>query len=915
MIGVAWAQLRRRWGRAVVMGVALGLASGGFVLLTSQAEASRLNTVGTVQAHALTAYDILVRPRGSRADAEVRDGLVAPGFLSGIHGGITLAQWHAIQQVPGVTVAAPVAVLGYAMPVVRYPVDASPIVPRQGQAVVREDVTWTTDSGLTAVKASPQFVYATSNPLGLAPARRGESVTNFFVEQDGPTSYPVCGADYDYHKGLVTQASSSLDCFSRQGGGSALSESWPQGLVGFQLAFRLPYVVAAVDPASEDALDRLSGAVVRGDGLAGASLDYPLSKTGVGVPVLASTRVPVGLSAQARLSVVDSAAIATVRKGVTGSALAGFSSTPTTVGVSITAQEAYEQLLTQFQAPPSVCGACQIDNGLPGNVLQLEQAGAVHLDPSGSRVQLSSVKIDDAWPKWIGQVSAPGGSEDTQARAVTASVKNATSDAGDPHATPLVLRGVYDESKLAGLSELTAQLLGGYSTLPTVGADARSRSALHDQPLAPSGNLGGLVQAPPSMITTLDALPQLTGHPWDPTNGLAPLSAIRVKVADVQGVDETSRERVRLVADRISQATGLDLDVTVGSSTTQRTLTLPAGNYGRPQLALTQPWLKKGVGVAIITAVDRKSITLFVLVLLVSALTVANCITASVRARRRELAMLAALGWRRRDLFRLILTETGLVASAAGLLAAAGSLPLAAAGGLPVDLVRAALAIPICLLVATAAGLAPAARAARSTPITALQPNVTMTRRARGPVWSIRALAKTNLSRARARTVLAAAGVGLAVSVCTALLGIVQAFQGAIVGTALGDTVALQARGADYAAGAATLLLALVGVAAVLYLNIRERGPELATLLAVGWRQRDLARLVTHEGTRIGVYGALPGALLGIATLTALTHQLPPLLLLDGAAVALVSCLACTLAASTTTALIRRLPTTTLLTE
>lgn len=102
---------------------------------------------------------------------------------------------------------APVAVLGYAMPVVRYPVDASPIVPRQGQTVVREDVTWSTDSGLTAVKASPQFVYATSNPLGLAPARRGESVTNFFVEQDGPTSYPVCGADYDSpgarHSGFV----------------------------------------------------------------------------------------------------------------------------------------------------------------------------------------------------------------------------------------------------------------------------------------------------------------------------------------------------------------------------------------------------------------------------------------------------------------------------------------------------------------------------------------------------------------------------------------------------------------------------------------------------------------------------------------------------------------------------------------
>lgn len=90
-------------------------------------------------------------------------------------------------------------------------------------------------------------------------------------------------------------------------------------------------------------------------------------------------------------------------------------------------------------------------------------------------------------------------------------------------------------------------------------------------------------------------------------------------------VDDLSRERVRLAADRISQATGLDLDVTVGASTTQRTLTLPAGNFGRPELALSQPWLKKGVGVAI--------------VLLVCALTVANCVTASVRARQRELVV------------------------------------------------------------------------------------------------------------------------------------------------------------------------------------------------------------------------------------------------------------------------------------
>ncbi len=913
MLGVAWAQLRRRWGRALVSGLALLIASAGFVLLTSQAEATRLETVGTVQAHALSTYDILVRPPGTRTSTEVGEGLVAPGFLSSIHGGITLAQWHAIAQVPGVSVAAPVALLGYALPVVRVPVDVSSLAPKQGQVVVRNDVTWSTDSGLTTVKAYPQFVYLTSNPFGIAAFRPKENPTHAFVEHDGAHNYPISGAYSLPSPTLVTETEQFLDVFSPKTDRSLINASWPTGLVGFQVEFRLPYVVAAVDPASEDALDGLGGAVVSGASLKGASLDYPPSMTGQGVPVLASTRVPVGLSMQAQVSVVDPAAVATVRTGATADQLTPFPVVATPVTVSLTAQQAYEQLLHQFKDPPQLCARCHIDNGLPGNMVQLEQAGPVQLDPNGTQITLTPADPQRAWPVWPGYVPGPAGNEDVQVRPVVASRLNPHQEGGDPRSVPLVLRGVYDESKLTGLSDLTAQLLGGYTTLPTVGGDDRSTALLHGQGLAPSGNLGGLVQAPPSMITTLDALPQLTGGKWEPTNGTAPLSAVRVKVDGITGIDDVSRERVRLVADRISQATGLALDVTVGASTTQRTLTLPAGNYGRPELVLSQPWLKKGVGVAIVTAVDRKSLALFVMVLLVSALTVANGVTASVRARRRELAMLAGLGWRRRDLFRLIFLETGLVAAAAGLVASGASLAAATTAGWDVQPWRAALAVPICLAVALTAAILPARTAARATPITALQPAVTFSGRTRLQVWSTGALARANLSRSRSRTVLAAAGVGLAVAVCTALVGVAQAFQGAVVGTALGDAVAIQTRTADYAAGAATFLLALVGVAAVLYLNIRERGPELATLLAVGWRRRDLAYLITREGTLIGVYGAIPGALLGVTALTAVTGQLPPLLAAAGAAATVVTTVACALAAYLTTILVRRLPVTTLL--
>lgn len=893
-------------------GLALLIASTGFVLLTSQAEASRLETVGTVQAHALSTYDILVRPPGARTSAEVSDGLVAPGFLSGIHGGITMEQWHAIQRVPGVSVAAPIALLGYALPVVRVPVDVSSLAPGQGQVVVRNDVTWSTDSGLTTVKAYPRFVYLTSNPFEPAVQLRGD-LTHYFVEHDGPTTYPVGGVADLPIGNFPTSTYQFLDVFSPKTDRSLIDASWPAGFVGFQVEFRLPYVVAAVDPASEDALDGLSGAVVSGASLAGASLDYPPSMTSQGVPVLASTQVPVGLSMQAQVSVVDPAAVATIRTGATADKLTHFPATPTPITVSMSAQQAYEQLLQQFKDPPQLCARCHTDNRLPGNVLQLQQPGPLRLDPSEAQVRLSPVKVDQSWPAWVGQEGAPAGSEDTQARTLTPTRLNPYQDGGDPRAVPLVLRGVYDESRLTGLSDLTAQLLGGYTTLPTVGADTRSTSLLHDQPLAPSGNLGGMVQAPPSMITSLAALPQLTGGRWEPTTDAAPLSAVRVKVAGVTGIDDVSRERVRLAADRISKATGLALDVTVGASTTQRTVTLPAGKYGRPELVLSQPWLKKGVGVAIVTAVDRKSLALFLMVLLVSALTVANGVTASVRARRRELAMLAGLGWRRRDLFRLIFLETGLVAVTAGVVAAGMSLAVAAAGGLSIQPWRAALAVPTCLVVALTAAAIPARSAARATPITALQPAVTLTRRTRLQVWTTGALARANLSRARSRTLLAAAGVGLAVAVCTALIGVAQTFQGAVVGSALGDAVAIQTRTADYAAGAATFLLALVGVAAVLYLNIRERGPELATLLAVGWRRRDIARLITREGTLIGLLGAVPGAALGVATLAALTGQLPPLLAAAGAGSAVVTIAACALAAYVTTILVRRLPLTTLL--
>ena len=111
---------RWRGGRSLLAGnlvtifVTLLLASGAYGVLTSTTETARLAVRGTVDESAVAAgYDILVRPKGSRSAAEDSSGLVQPGFLSAVEGGISLEQWRTVQDQPGVKVAAPVAVVGW----------------------------------------------------------------------------------------------------------------------------------------------------------------------------------------------------------------------------------------------------------------------------------------------------------------------------------------------------------------------------------------------------------------------------------------------------------------------------------------------------------------------------------------------------------------------------------------------------------------------------------------------------------------------------------------------------------------------------------------------------------------------------------------------------------------------------------
>jgi ABC-type antimicrobial peptide transport system permease subunit len=320
---------------------------------------------------------------------------------------------------------------------------------------------------------------------------------------------------------------------------------------------------------------------------------------------------------------------------------------------------------------------------------------------------------------------------------------------------------------------------------------------------------------------------------------------------------------VRAVATEIHERTGLDVDITAGSSPRKLLVELPAGKFGRPELLLEEGWSKKGVSVSFLDALDRKRLGFLSLILVTCTFFLANGAFASVRGRRTEIGTLLCLGWSSRAIFGVVLAELLLVGALAGLAAAATAYAVAAALSLELSLARVLLAAPLAVALALVAGVVPAWRAAQAVPLDAVHPAVAVGR-VRRRVRGLVSLALQNVRRMPARSLVGAGGLFIGVTALTLLLAVNQAFKGRLVGTLLGEAITVDVRGLDFLIVGLIVLLAALSLADVLYLNLRERSAELMTLRTVGWSESQLGRVIALEALALGVLGSVPGATLGL---------------------------------------------------
>ncbi|MFI0944311.1 FtsX-like permease family protein [Streptomyces sp. NPDC021020] len=942
------AQLRFRGGRAVALVCALLVAVTSFAVLTGTADTQRVNLTGTVRANARGAYDLLVRPTGARSRLETAGGLVSSTALSGLNGGITTAQWQKIAGLPGVDVAAPVAVVGYSLPMLLLTADVSKgLKPGKQRQLLRVTPVHTSENGLTAVPGEQSYVYVSdlpmhgnddhpTNPDEVQPdGSVRELCAPVATYQDPDTGRQVpqmadvhCGTSNDDN----TFNLASIDDLGSYASGTDPNGTHANPPAGTTLlTWSFPYLVEAVDPASEARLAGLDTAMTSGTYLTGHKpqrvsgsyaqeygvLDMPSgTDSWEDIPVLMADRPAMDESIRLDLSRLPAAAVDKVAAGddlaQLEKELPAQKGTPAG-SVTLHTGDAYTILL---------------------NGLRDVAAGKVRAAPAW-RSEVSPL-LEDYFSALPVNYTAAGGGSQLAARPVPGlgDLEDLFADPTDlrdtavrplsTHQAPnfksqnnvrMKLVGEFDPEKLRSLtSGLGAVPMETYFAPQATGADPASEQALGGKPLLPNGNIGNLLSVPPSIITTLDALPYLNdperfdnATPAQGVNRAAPISVIRVRLSGSLGVDALSREKARLAAQRIHDATGLEVDITMGSSPSPVTVADPAGKYGRPALRLDEMWSKKGVAAAVVAAVDRKSLILFVLVLAVCALFVAGATSAAVRARRTELAVLACVGWPARSLFALVLYEVLALGAAAGVAGAALALPLGHLLDVHVGYARAAAAIPAALLLAAVAAVRPAWQAARAHPGAAVAPAVSAPRHG-GRVTGITRLGLANLRRVPGRALLGTAALAIGVSALVALAGISAAFHGAVTGTLLGDAVSLQVRGSDYAAAAIAALLGAATIADVLYLNIRERADEYALLHATGWPDGAIGRLVLTEAAAMATLGALLGAGGALTALRVFTGELSGGLALLAAGIA-AAAVAVTLVSAALPALsLRRTP-------
>lgn len=786
------------------------------ILITSASQTKMLVVEQSLNQYWRTTYDILVRPSGSRSPIEEKYGLIEANQLSGIWGGITFDQFNVIKSIPGVQVAAPIAMVGYISSSASTGDIQLPNKP--GLYILEEIVTINDGAHSYNPPDFPRYSY-------------------YFFDRDPqvPPSDP-----YSYYRQEDN-----------------INFNWPGTSLGGYVQF--PFLVAGIDPIQEAALVGLDKAVVSGIYLQEYESLTPTitmapspPKPLINLPILINTTNYVNLTHKSVLmQALLPPDVATESQILAKGGTSYLKSLPAHMLATLETdshaiyQQMFADIAPQFVGvaaplgPPVIQGVGGMDS--PPGPISYRQAQSVPDNYAG--IVLDLVPPDNSPGNCCLKYRTSLGKVEFQSIFIW-----------DP-------KGIFDIERLPKQGDINRVPLETYfPPIATLIYDERGDPLNPPIKLSPTLDPASYIQSPPMVLTTIAAARTMRGD--------AAISAIRIRVAlddcpieqpTSCSITPSAVRKIETIAIEIQRRTGLNVDIMVGSSPKRILVHVPGIGYVEEQ------WVQKGVNLIYKQGIQMGNWLLLGTLLVFGGFFTLNITWTDVVAGRRVIALQKALGWRSSSVFALILGQAlliGIIAIILGTLLAVSITWLMNWSWPSVYLL---VELPLIILgITTLGSLIPSWSASRTRPIIGLQQGGLHYQRKGGRLnFGLWGYAWKEILRRPWRSVLAGIPAVLSAFLLVILLGVVRDQQGLLSGTLLGEFILLHVEGYHYAILGIGVGLAALSTTNGLLASIIERRREIAILMALGWRKNATALVFVLEGTLLGLVGGILGAILG----------------------------------------------------
>lgn len=853
--------LRNRLATIAVVTLAVFAAGSGYMRDTASVELQ-----GTIDANWRGAFDLLVRPAEQRLALEETQGLIEPNYVTFTgDGGITLDDLLAIRAVPGVDVAAPIAMIGNMRYVVGGPVVARGDLPEQ-PTLYRLTVRAETSDGVDQVLVQQETVQLLLGPEGSGPTgfplvTDADSISCcegglfLYLTPLPPISSPIIGVDPEAERQLLGDSAAFLDPLAEVASLASAPVAREFDVDRIAEEFddqRFMVSLLTADPMSPAADRPVIPVAVSSTIYAPLTVTLEVEQVGEALP-----QFPAGEN--------DAEQLQRARE------LAG--SEAKVIGTSVLSAS---ETLRPFQPPALMVVWPETEEprdsastvGVAAD-LNAELIGRPDYEAARPRdaAGVPTFRVQaEGWVDSSGTSQEPGPSD----AAVQVGVEPAfrpgrpaplplltdfvpTSDLDRPFVFAPVSSFDLEALELPD-NPLNYVPLGAYAAPETWYVAGSGSEVAERTRMTPTLNPRGLINLPPLALTDLRSAELLRGE--------APIDAVRVRINGIDRFGDASLRQIQRVAGAIEEM-GLQVDIVAGSSpqTVEVTTSQPLGTgTSSPRRWIEQPWTTLGAAERVVIGFSSANAGLLTLSALTAVTLAGGMIVLQRGVRRVEMGVLRALGWSRARIAGWVLGEALWSAS---IVLAVGLAAWWAAGrtsgiGLATS-VALALVFPLVAVVSAWAGLRAAATpsAIRGGDMDATLARIV--RQVRTPsTYGLRSAVARPL-----RVLVIALAVGVAAGAATAAVTVVGGTAAAVGPTRLaGALVALLSPsqiGMLIIAIAASTVLGMT----LLRMDMRSREEEMRVLSACGWRRTDRRMMLATHRLAIGVPAAGVAAMLG----------------------------------------------------